>query len=81
MAHSYKLILTAVLDKQSVFVLVKEEIFFSGIIGPNVLNTLINLAIILYFLQVLNYLKWQPRACGIVYQLIFCCWPGCIFQL
>lgn len=43
-----------------VFVFVKQEIFFGGIIGPNIFDTVINVPLILYFLQIFQYFKWSP---------------------
>ena len=40
-----------------VFIIVPEEIFLGGIVGPNVFNAFIHFTFILYFLQVLEHLE------------------------
>ena len=40
---------------ESIFILVEKEIFFSGIIGPNVLDTLINITLVFDFLKVFQH--------------------------
>ncbi len=36
-----------------ILVLVEEEVFFRGVVGPDFLDTLVNVTLVLYLLQVL----------------------------
>lgn len=63
-----------------VFIIVPEEIFLGGIVGPNVFNAFIHFTFILYFLQVLEHLERSTRTGGIVYKFVLGCGPRCIFQ-
>lgn len=38
------------LKSKSIFLLVKEEIFFLGVVGPNVLDTFVGITLVLHFL-------------------------------
>lgn len=38
------------LKSKSIFLLVKEEIFFLGVVGPDVLDTFVGITLVLHFL-------------------------------
>ena len=56
MAHVHYLILIIVIDERLVLVLVEEEIFFCGIVGPDVLDALVHIAFVFNLLQVFQNL-------------------------
>jgi len=63
-----------------IFVLVEQKIFFGGIVGPDVFDTLVGFAFIFYFLKVLYHFKRCSGAHGIVYEFVFRCGPGSVFE-
>ena len=63
-----------------VFFLVKEEILFTWIVRPNILNAVIYLSVILKVVEILNNLQRSTGTCCIIYQLVLGCRPRGIFQ-
>jgi hypothetical protein len=49
-----------------IFILVEEKVFLRGIVGPEVLDAVINIALVLDFLQVFDYLKGATGTLGII---------------
>ena len=64
-----------------ILLFVEEEIFFAGIIRPNIFNTFINLAFIFHFLKVFDNFERSTRTHGVVDKFFSGCWPGRIFKL
>ena len=56
-AYILRLRLRKSVRQRLVFIIVPEEIFLGGIVGPNVFNAFIHFTFILYFLQVLEHLE------------------------
>ena len=81
MAHFHYLILIIVIDERLVLVIIPQEIILGRIIRPDVFDAIVNITFIFNLLQILQNLQRRTRTSCIVYQLIFCCRPWCIFKL
>ena len=68
-------------DFQLILVLVEEEVFFGGVVGPDVFDAFVGFAFVFDFLKVFDYFHWRSATHGIVYQLFLGCGPGCVFEL
>ena len=69
------------LFERLVFVLVEEEVFFCRIVGPDVLDALVDVTLILYLLQILQHFKRRPGTSCVVNQFVLRCRPWRIFEL
>ena len=74
------LIAVYVLKIALIFLLVEEEVFFAGVVGPNVFDTLIDFTFVFHFLEVLDDFERNSRAHGIIDKLVFGGRPRCIFE-
>ena len=64
----------------SIFVLVEEEVFFGGVVGPDVFDGFVGVAFVFDFLKVLDYFEGCAGAHGVVYEFVLGCGPGCVFE-
>lgn len=65
----------------SILVLVKEKIFVAWVVGPQVFDALVDLAVLLNLLEILDYFERGARALRIVNELVLGCWPGSVLEL
>ena len=63
-----------------ILLLIEEKILLRGIVGPNIFNGLVNIALVLDFLQILIPFERSPRTCSIIDQLIFRRRPWSVFE-
>lgn len=63
-----------------VFFFVEEEVFFGGVVGPDVFDAFVGLAFVFHFLKVLDYFEGGAGALGVVDELVFCGGPGGVFK-
>lgn len=66
--------------RRLILFLVEEEIVLRGVIGPDVFDRLVNIAFVLYFLQVFKHFQRRSRTNCVIDQLLFGRGPRCIFQ-
>ena len=65
---------------ESILFLIKEEIFFSGIVGPDVFDGLVDLAVVFKFLKVLDYFFGGAGTVGVIDEFVFGRGPRSIVQ-
>ena len=65
----------------SILVLVEEEVFLGGVVGPDILDGFVDVALVLYLLQVLDHLKWRAATDGVIDKFLLGCGPGSVFEL
>ena len=63
-----------------ILLLIEEKILLRGIVGPNIFNGLVNIALVFDFLQILKHFERSPRTCSIIDQLIFRRRPWSVFE-
>ncbi len=63
-----------------VFVFVEEEVLVAWVVGPDVFDALVDFAVVLDFLQVLDDFEWCAGARSVVYELILGGWPGGVLE-
>ena len=63
-----------------IFVFVEEEVFFGGIIRPNVFDGLKNLAFVFKFIEIFYYFHRRARTHCIVNEFFLGGWPRCVFK-
>ena len=66
--------------KMLVFFLVEEKVVFCRIVRPDVLNTFVNLAVILKLFEILHNFQRSSGTGSIVYQFLLGGWPWSILQ-
>lgn len=67
-------------DFQSIFVFVEEEVFFGGVVGPDVFDAFVGVALVLDFLEVLDDFEGCARTHRVVYELVLGGGPGSVFK-
>ena len=63
-----------------IFLLVEEEVFFAGIVGPNIFDAFVNFAFVFHFLEVLDDFEGGSRTHGIINQFVFGGRPRGVFE-
>ena len=64
----------------SIFVLVEEEVFLGGVVGPDVFDVLVDVTFVLYLLEVLDDLEGSAAADGIIDEFLLGGGPGSVFE-
>jgi hypothetical protein len=67
--------------QKSIFVFVEQKVVFSGVIGPDVFESFIQLPFIFHFLKIFNDFEGCPRSEGVIYEFIAAGRPGGILQI
>ena len=52
--------------RQSIFLFVEEEVFFGGVVGPDVFDGFVGFAFVFDFLEVLDHFEGGAAALGVV---------------
>ena len=74
------LIVNFVLKNALIFLFVEEKVVFCRIVRPDVLNTFVNLAVILKLFEILHNFQRSSGTGSIVYQFLLGGWPWSILQ-
>lgn len=70
-----------VFDEGLILILVEEEVFFGGVVGPYVFDGLVDFAFLFEFLEVFYHFHRGSAADGVVDEFVLCCGPGGVFEL
>ena len=63
-----------------ILVFVEEEVFFGGVVGPDVFDAFVSVAFVFDFLEVFDYFERGAATLGVVDEFVFGCRPGSIFE-
>ena len=63
-----------------VFVFVEEEVFFGGVVGPDVFDGFVGFAFVFDFLEVFDYFEGGAGAHCVVDEFFAGCGPGGVFE-
>lgn len=64
----------------SILLFVEEEVFFGGVVGPDVFDAFVGFAFVFDFLKVLYHFEGRAAALGVVDELLAGCGPWCVFE-
>ena len=64
----------------SILILVEEEVFFGGVVGPDVFYAFVGVAFVFDFLEVFDNFERGSGTHGVVDEFVLGCGPGGVFE-
>ena len=74
------LIAVSVLEIALIFFLVEEEVFFAGVVGPDIFDAFVDFAFVFHLLKVFDDFEGCSRTHGIINQFVFGGRPRGVFE-